>query len=382
MRGGVVLGRKSTSCRQFFASQWQSETPQSVVLVGRVMTMRPRNLYWSLIMLLASPLAMGADGPTPREIDLSVSRATKYLADSQDNSGAWRTGHGESCGITALSIMALMASGHVPGEGPYGAKIDRGIRWIIQRQHPSGLFTSNIGHGPMYEHGICTLMMAEVAGMTNDQLAPQVRDSLTRAIKLILKAQVVPKGDNHAGGWRYGPSDHDSDLSVTGWQLLALRAAKDVGCDVPAESIDYAVGYVKKCAARNRGGGFSYQPGDGVTPTRTGTGILCLEICGQHHAPETMDAAKYLRRNPLRYRDESFFFYGVYYGMIGMFQVGGDAWTETRNQTASILISKQLANGSWNGADTNEVGFGSNYCTSMAVLALAVEYQYLPIYQR
>ena len=36
-------------------------------------------------------------------------------------------------------------------------------------------------------------------------------------------------------------------MSVTGWQLLALRAAKNIGCDVPGERIDMAVEYVLRC---------------------------------------------------------------------------------------------------------------------------------------
>lgn len=338
-----------------------------------------RVLILVLAFLVAADRASHAAGPTPREIDQSIGRAIKFLAESQSNSGAWRSSNGESCAMTSLAVMAFMAAGHVPGEGPYGQKLEHGIRWVIQRQNPKGVFVSNHGH-PMYEHGICTLMLAEVSGMVSDPLAPQVRDSLQRAIAIILKAQIVPKANNHAGGWRYTPDSNDSDLSATGWQLLALRAAKDVGCDVPAESIEFAVSYVKKCAS-NRAGGFTYQPGDGPTPTRTGTGILCLEICGDHHAPETLAAAAYLKRSPLKYHD-SFFFYGVYYCMVGMFQVGGDAWTDTRDHLATILLERQSQSGSWKGEQTNESNFGETYCTSMAVLALAVEYQYLPIYQR
>lgn len=334
----------------------------------------------SLMVLFAAATQVAqAAGPTPREIDQSIGRAIKFLADSQQDSGAWRSSNGESCAMTSLALMAFMAAGHVPGEGPYGQQLERGVRWVLNRQQQKGVFVSNHGH-PMYEHGICTLMLAEVSGMVSGPLSKQVREGLERAVAVILKAQLVPKANNHAGGWRYGPDSSDSDLSATGWQLLALRAAKDVGCDVPAESIDFAVSYVKKCSS-NRGGGFTYQPGDGVTATRTGTGILCLEICGAHHAPETLAAAAYLKRAPLRYHD-SFFFYGVYYCMVGMFQVGGDAWTETRNHLATILLERQSDTGSWKGEQTNESNFGETYCTSMAVLALAVEYQYLPIYQR
>jgi hypothetical protein len=39
--------------------------------------------------------------------------------------------------------------------------------------------------------------------------------------------------------------------------------------------------------------------------------------------------------------------------------------------------------GSWNSrGGLDDARFGSNYCTAMAILALTVEYRFLPIYQR
>jgi len=343
--------------------------------------------YMLLLMLFAGPAAkssFGQGAPANRQVDRSIVRALKYLAARQQPSGAWQLKNPsrgrESASATSLAIMAFMAAGHVPGEGPYGDQMERGIRWVLDNQRPDGLFMHKAGNGPMYTHGICTLMLAEVAGMVDARLSDRLRTGLEKAVLLILKAQAVPKGQAHAGGWRYHASSNDSDLSVTGWQLLALRAAKNIGCDVPAEAIEYAVTYVNRCADNNKGG-FSYQPNHGVSPTRTGTGILCLEICGEHHAPATMAGANYLLRRPLQYGD-GFFFYGVYYCTVGMFQVGGRHWDVTRDHVSSVLLSRQHPDGSWSPSDGSEASFGPMYATSMSVLALAVEYQYLPIYQR
>jgi hypothetical protein len=46
-----------------------------------------------------------------------------------------------------------------------------------------------------------------------------------------------------------------------------------------------------------------------------------------------------------------------------------------------VLLRNQKSNGSWLGGGY-DANFGPNYCTAMAVLALTVEYRYLPIYQR
>jgi hypothetical protein len=41
----------------------------------------------------------------------------------------------------------------------------------------------------MYHHGICTLMLAEAAGMTDDELGKRIRRQLEKAVAVILKAQ-------------------------------------------------------------------------------------------------------------------------------------------------------------------------------------------------
>ncbi|HUG89680.1 MAG TPA: prenyltransferase/squalene oxidase repeat-containing protein [Planctomycetaceae bacterium] len=340
-------------------------------------------------MLTALAVSLSNDGSAasaaPRtaeqkQIDDAVARALEYLARQQRPSGAWATDpHGESTAATSLACMAFMAAGHVPGEGPYGDALVRGIDWVLAQQRPDGLLIARPGHGqPMYDHGITALMLAEVIGMLDKPRAARCRTALEDAVRLILRAQAVPKSSHHAGGWRYQPTSNDSDLSVTGWQLLALRAAKNVGCDVPADHIDRAVEYVRKCFQH---GGFGYQPTQNATATRTGTGILCLEICGQHHTAEALAGAEYLARRPLG-RHESYFFYGVYYCSVGMFQVGGKYWEQSKSELTRLLIPSQQPDGSWIAPHHTEARFGTVYSTSLGVLGLAVEYQYLPIYQR
>ena len=113
--------------------------------------------------------------------------------------------------------------------------------------------------------------------------AGEPRSGRTRACSQADPGQprTLPRSADHAGGWRYQPSSNDSDISVTGWQLMALRAAKAAGCEVPSSSIDRAIAYLKRCAVK-QGGGFGYQPSGGPNNARTGTGILALEICGEH----------------------------------------------------------------------------------------------------
>ena len=102
-------------------------------------------------------------------IDASIRRALAWLAEEQQPSGAWTTNDfGESTATTSLAIMAMLAGGHVPDEGPYGLQITRGVGWLLGQQQKNGLLVGRErSHGPMYSHGIATLMLAEVIGMVN-----------------------------------------------------------------------------------------------------------------------------------------------------------------------------------------------------------------------
>ena len=334
------------------------------------------------LMLFAADTPNAAADERERMIDASIQRSLMWLAEEQMPSGAWRAdNYGESTAATSLAVMAYMAAGHVPEEGPFGRNISRGIAWVLSEQQNNGLLVgARRSHGPMYSHGIATLMLAEVSGMVSGDQADQCQRGLERAIKLIIDAQNHPKGSLHDGGWRYQPTSGDADLSVTAWQLLALRAAKDIGCDIPSQNIDRAIAYIKRLRVQ-RGGGFGYMAGHGATVTRSGCGIVALEVCGEHRTPETMAAARLILSRPLT-QQEHYFFYGAYYCTVGMYKVGGDEWQTARPILYDTILSLQHPAGYWRPIHGSEKGAGNVYATSMAILALAIEYGYLPIYQR
>ena len=324
------------------------------------------------LLLVFLPVQSAPQGDTrgPRYSPRSgISRQTQDKTD-----GSWSLNSGKNPAITSLAVMAFLSAGHVPGEGKYGDKLEKGIRWVLKQQKANRLIATP-GTPEMYQHGISTLMLAEVAGMTSGELGREVRQKLEKAIALILESQRTT--GNARGGWRYSIGDRDSDISVTGWQIMALRAAKNLGCDVPAENIDMAVAYIKRCRDAYTGG-FRYQPGTQLTVPCTGTSIVALELCGKekHRSPELLKAGSYILKNPPTW-NSPFFAYSVYYCSQATFQLGGNYWDFYRGHLHKILLTNQDRNGAWN-AD----GHGPNYCTAMAVLALTVEYRYLPIYQR
>ena len=344
-----------------------------------------RTLSLSLVVFLLAGTVAPAAGPNGRErMDQAIDNALQSLQRTQERDGAW-TGGQRSPAVTGLCVMAFLSAGHVPGEGRYGDTVKKGIEYVLKQQKSNGLIATEGGH-EMYHHGICTLMLAEAAGMCEGELGKQVRRQLEKAVAVVLKAQRTSAGDHH-GGWRYRVDerlDHrpPADISVTGWQLMALRAAKNLGCDVPAERIDLAVSYIKRCQDPGTGG-FRYHPRGSVTPPCTGTAILGLEICGkqQHHSPETIRAGGYLLKHAPRW-GSAHFFYGIYYCSQAAFQLGDNYWKDFRPKLHRVLLDNQSREGHWLAADGASRNQGANYCTAMGVLALTVEYRFLPIYQR
>ena len=332
---------------------------------------------------LVTPLPAQSDAESRDKLEKGINKALHFLKTKQRNDGSWLLFRNPSSAATSLAVMSFLSAGHVPGEGPYADTVDKGIQWVLKNQRNNGLLAGSSYQ--MYEHGISTLMLAEVYGMTDPKTALKVKTALEKAVKIILQAQRT-RGV-HKGGWRYNITSPDADLSVTGWQLLALRAAKNVGCDIPAERIDMAVNYVKRSyVARGKdGGAFRYTMGGNETIPCTGTGILCLELCEKHHTRQATSAGAYLvKKTNLPRMGGVHFFYNVYYGSQATFQLGGSNWEIYRPHLHDLLLKNQGQDGSW-GGNSRGGGFthyGPVYGTSMCVLALTVEYRFLPIYQR
>ena len=244
----------------------------------------------------------------------------------------------------------------------------------------------------MYGHGIISLMLSEMLGMGADAKQDLlIRKRLEKAIKLILwsQKQKSRRDTRNFGGWRYEPNSRDSDLSITVWQLMALRAANDAGIEVPKQAIDDAVTYLKNCyysgrrnkRITNTKSGFGYTVGNAPKYAMTAAGLLAMQVSGQYEAPETLGAADWLLSKKVDY-GERWFFYGTYYYSQGMYQRGGKHGEEAQKRVEKVFFDKQKPDGSWEPQNGEERGAGKIYSTAMAVLTLSVTYHYLPIYQR
>ena len=339
-------------------------------------------VFVCLIACFARPAQ--AQLPASDDVAHAIDRGIAYLTARADADGSIANSRRYPTASTSLAVMAFIAVGHQPTDlTPQGKVLRDALRFLLSDdlQTPDGYY-GQADNSRMYGHGITTLMLCEMLGMGIDQQQDrEIRERAERAINLILRAQSVPKrSTQYHGGWRYEPSSVDSDLSITVWQLMALRAGKAGGIDVPAKAIDDAVAYLERSyqSTGREMGGFGYEPGQYPRYATTAAGLLAMQVCGRYEDEKVLGDARFLREIGPQ-PQEQWFYYGSYYYAMGMDQTGKDNGDNAASRMWAVLSRLQRPDGSWAGRshETDPV-----YATSLAILALSVRYHYLPIYQR
>lgn len=367
--------------RTFLSVSLRSRDPRSIsqrAISGLLLPI----FCFSVLLLCCSSAT--AQVPASTDVARSIDHGIAYLCARSNEDGSIANGRRYPNATTSMAIMALTAVGHQPTDPTKEGKVLRdALRYMLDEDRitEEGYFGAE-DNSRMYGHGITSLMLCEMLGMgINEQQDRVIRNRAERAIDLILKAQAVRKRSAlFHGGWRYEPSSTDSDLSITVWQLMALRAGKAAGIDVPTRAIDDAVGYLERSYKRTGTGkgGFGYEPGQSPRYATTAAGLLAMQVCGRYEHEQVRGAVGFLKELGPK-RGEQWFFYGSYYYAVGMDQAGKEEGDQAAERIWQTLSRMQRPDGGWAGAshETDPV-----YATSLAILALSVRYHYLPIYQR
>lgn len=316
----------------------------------------------------------------PPRLDAAISQGLTFLARQQNSDGSF-DGSGPKVATTSLCVLAFLAAGDVPDVGRYGLVVRNSVDWLLTRQAQDGYFGEG-DHG-MYAHAIAALALTQAYGVEPDaRRRVRIYTSLVKAVGIILAAQNVPKSNpSYAGGWRYERNSADSDLSLSGWNCMVLRAAEAVGIDVPADARKRAAEFILRCFDKNLKG-FGYQPGQGAQTGDSAIGILCLYQLNELDANAVrLDlAAKYTESHPID-DNSNFPYYGSYFVTQAAFQRDGDTWTRAGRPTLDRLVRLQDKDGGWPQSKSAQEP-GRIYATAMAVQSLAVPYRLLPVYQR
>ncbi|MCA8992390.1 MAG: hypothetical protein KDA88_10445 [Planctomycetaceae bacterium] len=332
--------------------------------------------YWDAEALEAGKLDIGPDGQK------------RYFA-----------GRNADAGITGLAILAFLGKQNTVSEGQYSENVRRGLRWLVSQQRTFRWdeFTNRselskwteddiVDEGylggkankfcGMYCHAMATFALGEAYAVSrSDPNAQWLREPLEKAVGFILTAQLQD------GGWRYLKGEGAGDVSVLGWQIMALKSAELGGIRIPVSTRQRIITFLKSNASGVNGGLASYRVDERVSPTMTAEALFCRQVLGltqQESSQTSEEAANYLLFNRPKRTELNYYYW--YYGTLAMYQHGGPAWEEWNNSTRDLIISEQVTEGplagSWAPRDTWGGYGGRVYSTAVATLCLEVYYRY------
>ena len=341
--------------------------------------------------------------PAPSdEVQRALTKALDWLAAQQQKDGSWPVSGAFHEAFTGLPLMAFIGAKCVPKD--YSANIQAALAFLKSKFVPGdkypagskeaakngGVFTTAT-NAQMYQQAIATLAVIEALVDLDD---PGLEPMAQEAIDLIIRSQntenkpetlggpVMPEKRDH-GGWRYNPDSTDSDLSVTGWQVLTLKAAVNAGFAVPDHVFLAAAKYVRSLQGKKDGSFLYNSPGgSGDSCGRAGMGALSLQLCGFPDDPAVPPALRFMQDYAPRWNIEdpgdgrAFYFW--YYGTRAMYLAGGDDWRVWKDWMCRFLVDHQNGDGSWEGT-RNEMRLDV-YRVALGALMLEFCCGHVPIY--
>ena len=339
------------------------------------------------------PLVKYGD-PVPRDVREIYDAGIRYLLKTQDADGSWKDPQAWP-GVTGMAMMVLLASGEDPNYGPYRKPIRTALRSMISVQDAgTGYLCAGNGHDSMYQHGFAMLALAEAYGVVDyrslwTEAGAKVGGkgsgrSIGKALELAVRQAVTSAKQNPVGGWRYGPDAKDADTSVSGAVLMGLLAARNAGIEVPDETIDRAIKYYVTMTGGNGQVGYAGSAGGGSDAV-TGIGVLVYSIARRQELPQFNAAAKYLvgrsRAGEGPMGGGGYPGYTDYYLAQALFQCDVQAWETWNAGLVKTLKAMQAKDGSLSGG-RGCMGTGQTVTTSLYLLSLAVNFKFLPVYER
>ena len=327
-----------------------------------------------------------------KESEDAVERGLAYLARMQQRDGYWtrvetderpddhaRGHHDMAC--TGFALLAFLGHDHTPDKpGPYHDAVNRAVDWLISQQDDDGDLRGperfrggGADSANMYDQGIATYALAECAIMTHD---PRTIEAAVKGARFIVQAQ-----NRRSGGWRYSPNEY-GDSSVFGWQIMALHSARQVGFEIPRQTIDGAKRYVQTCAEGRHGLLAGYQPHQGPTSAMTSELLFSRMLLDMPLDEDGIDeATRFLARNPPDLNNADLYYW--YYASLSMLHMRNPLWKDWNVLTRESLIRMQQKEGDSAGCWDTNIKWGERggrvFTTALATLTLEVYYRYLPL---
>ena len=289
----------------------------------------------------------------------------RFLSANQREDGTFNDQYGAEAATSALAAMAYLAHGEDPNAGPFAQNIRKHFDYVLAKTGKNGCIGSS-----MYNHAFATLALAEAYGIVrDDRLGP----ALENAVQLILASQA----QNPLKAWRYSPTSKDADSTVSGACFVALIAARNSGISVPESAIKDALAFYGQCQVPSDGT-IGYLPKSTPHgPSTTAIGVAAFAYAREKSSPiflRAMTALKDILANSSHAGNHMHYF--EYYASQALFQGDFESWEEWNIKRADQLLKMQNPDGSFEG------NLGPSLSTAFGLLSLALNYRYLPIYER
>jgi len=282
--------------------------------------------------------------------------------------------------MTGLALLAYLGHCETPESPKFGDSVVNAALFLMDRALKSeGRITNGkSGHHEAYEHAIATYALCELYSMTKEsgKEIPRLESVLKKAVGVIVD------GQTKLGGWPYGfKGEGKEDMSVSGWQIQALKAAYNTGRNFSGveKALDLATEKYLP-AIQDSEGAFKYNPDHAKgKPTLTGAALLAMQIWKGKGSPNYDKGLAYLAKvykNPTPGAN----FYAPYYNTQAFFMHEGAEWENYNKQFQPRLLDAQNDDGSWlrPGAAGQGNADAQFLNTAWAILMLEVYYRYLP----
>lgn len=280
------------------------------------------------------------------------------------------------CAATSMAVLAFLGNGQTHQSGAYKKEVEKALRFLVSKQDRSGL----LAHGTlddemMYAQAQGTIALCEAYGMTGDSWLKQPAQL---AIKFAEQSQA------RSGGWRYRPRQ-DSDTSVTGWFVMALKSGISARLNVDNSVLQFVTTYLDSVESFD-GAAYGYQRGRPASAAMTAEGLLCRQYLGwERDRPAMREGTTALVETaPFNIRDGDVYYW--YYATQVLHHYGGDPWTEwnsvMRVQLPKAQITRGKETGSWAPqSDKWGSSVGRMYTTCLSLYCLEVYYRHMPLYK-
>ncbi len=312
-------------------------------------------------------------------MDRQVLAALRWLKTQQMPDGNFGTKF--PVAMTAFALLAYSGHCETVDSPEFGETVKKAIGFLVTvAERGKGRMCTAMDRNLSYEHGIAVYALAEAYSMNKNARKPfkRISPTLKKAVPVIIE------GQTNGGGWLYSyGSGGTGDLSVSGWNVQALKAAQLTGLKFSGleTSMKKAIRYLKAAEDPNGTDGFwKYRVTDGNKGklTLTGVGALCSRMLG---APSQLeDKALDLINNRFPNNFQPNAVYSWYYHSQAAFQKQGKHWKDYNKTYQEVMAKAQEKDGSWPASNGHgQVGAdGKIYSTTLCTLMLEVYYRYLP----